>query len=220
MTRPLPLELGRVDDPYVRRAFEQVSLAWVDPSAPQPVTSLPIAPIDGQECYYRFAQNVTPTDAQSLVWHLRYDAALTKWLPVGAQEPVAAYDDTQRAQVFGVGWSQYTGAQVIARTPLPGIYRVKYGANTMLDATSNANLYLGITNNAGLFASAGATQPSTGLFACAGSGSPSSVTAGHASHPRITYGAGASVIFGVFVSIGQNVVAGGRYLELYPVQIG
>lgn len=187
---------------------------------PPKVTSLPTNPIDGQECYYSFAQTVVPADAQPILWHLRYDSVVGKWIPVGDQQPVTAFDGTQRSQTFGVGWSQYTGAVLSAQVPLAGMYRAKYGAGHALDSSALANLYVGLTDSAGLFPSAGATSPTGGLSAAAGSGTSSTWSEAHGMNPRVTYAALQSAIWGCFTSVGQAVYMNNRYIELYPVQVG
>lgn len=80
----LPLELGAVQDPYVRRAFEQ--LAQQFPVGASGLASglagtvLPAAPINGQEYFY------VADATNGVVWHLKYRAAsasASKWEYVG-----------------------------------------------------------------------------------------------------------------------------------------
>ena len=173
------------------------------------VTSIPTAPVDGQEVYYRFAQTVVPVEAQTLLWHLRFDAALSKWLPVGRQEPIMAWDNAQRSQAFGAGWSQFT-QQLAATAPVGGRYRIRWGANGVLSSSAVVNIWVGLIVNGAW----------TNDYGSAGSGSTATWSMAAASS-RFTVGpADLSVYWGMFPSAGTTCNAWGRYIEMHPVEIG
>jgi len=182
------------------------------------VTALPTAPFDGQEIIYRFVQSVqivsvNGADPQVLLWRLRYDAAVGKWLPVGSQEPVCAYDGGSHSQSFGAGWSQFTGAVLSISVPLPGIYRFKFGANYYYNNTSS-------NNQIGLYDGPTATWGGLNLYTYA-PGTVNNYNAAHASVKRVgAVPAGSGWTWGTFPSGGGTVGAAGLYIEAYPVQIG
>lgn len=173
-------------------------------------TSLPASPVDGQEVIYRFAQTVLPADPQVLLWRLRYDAAVGKWLPVGAQEPVFAYDATSRAQSFGAGPSQFSAQIVQAFVPLLGIYRMEIGAHQALCSSGTDNVFLLVSD--------GSTWVTVGSI---GTGTPTTWSTMNGGQARRTIVAGGSAIWGCQPgSTTQTINAAGRYLRLFPVQIG
>lgn len=112
--------------------------------ASAPVTSLPPAPFDGQEIYYRFQQTVNPTDATLLIWHLRWDAAGGYWVPVGEQPPIYAIDGFQRSTSFSANtWGGVDPADPTLNVPRAGEYRLEWGNNNML-SPAGSNCWVGL----------------------------------------------------------------------------
>lgn len=173
---------------------------------------LPANPLDGQECNYAFQQTVVPADTQWLNWHLRYDQMADLWLPVGSQEPVCAQDAGSRSQAFGAGWSQYTGANLIAYVPLAGVYRFHFGQNYFYN-----NI---VSNNwVGLYDGPSATWAGNGLFTYV-PGTPANYNSSVGSWKRPgVVPAGSAWQWGVFPSAGGTVGASDRFIQIYPVQI-
>ena len=192
---------------------------WIDtdavtPAVKQPlVTALPASPSDGDEVLYRFAQTTVPVNPEVRLWHLRYDAAAPgtyKWLPVGAQEPVAAFDSPERTQAFGVGWSQYT--QVLGATPpLLGAYRMAFGAGRILSSSATVNLWTGLWVNG--------VWPGPPGHGSAGSGATATYSTAAALF-RATLTGFTAVYWGCYPSANSTIVAANRYVELYPVAVG
>lgn len=173
--------------------------------------SLPASPLDGQEIVYRFAQTVVPADPQVLLWRLRWDAALAKWLPVGAQEPVFAYDSVQRGQSFGGGsGSQFSAQSLYAVAPLAGIYRLEIGAAQALVSSGTDNCYQQVGDGTGWL-----------TVGSIGSGAPATWSTMNGGQPRRTIAAGGAAYWAVALgSTTQTVNASGRFVKLFPVQIG
>lgn len=177
------------------------------------VTSLPTG-TDGMEIYYRFTQTVTPVDAQVLLWHLVWDAAISKWLPVGAQEPVMARDNgNQSAAISANAWNTPYVNFTSAAVPLAGTYRMSFGIGKFW-INAAGNWYTAINVNG--FPSPNGTQPSSGAIATAEAGSFYSGMHGTWKGPLV---AAFGYTFGLYSTVAGTADSQGQYLQIYPVQI-
>jgi hypothetical protein len=105
------------------------------------VTALPGSPLDGQEVYY-------VADATNGVnWHLRYTAAITKWVLVGGQ-PLQVYDVNQVTRA-SASFGDFSTAGPSLTIPLAGDYMVEWTTNVgdQNDAPS-FDSFVGIKNAA------------------------------------------------------------------------
>ena len=86
------------------------------------VTSLPVAPVDGQECFF------LADGATGIVWHLRFRAASPnthKWEYVGGR-PLRAEVATSETHPTALGDAATVGPSLV--TPLAGVYDYAWGS--------------------------------------------------------------------------------------------
>jgi hypothetical protein len=185
------------------------------------VTTLPATPQDEEEVDYLFQQTVMPADATWRTWRLRYHASIAAWLPVGVQEPVYAEDGTQRGQAFGVGWSEFTGAQCLAYLPLRGLYRFEFGAgmaynNVISNNYAGLNLWNG---SAYAWPSTGTTQPTSGAYAVGAN--HNAAYGGIHGNKKVSavQRVGDPATLGVFGSAAGTWSANNRYIRAFPMRI-
>jgi hypothetical protein len=88
--------------------------------APPLVTTLPVGPVDGQECYYQNAAMAT----EGIIWHLRYRAAggTYKWEFLGGQSLFNEQDTGSTTSV--TSWSATTPGGPQITVPLAGVYSI------------------------------------------------------------------------------------------------
>jgi hypothetical protein len=116
------------------------SSGFIQVNAPTRVTSLPVAPYDGQEVYY------VADAANGILWHLRYNAASAsayKWECVGA--PAALCAANESSVTLAVGVADTANAIVL---PLAGDYEVSWGA---CQTHTTGQFALGVGQSASLF---------------------------------------------------------------------
>lgn len=125
--------------------WQCIAGAWVLLFAYAPhVTSLPVSPIDGQECKYL-------ADATNgIVWHLRYRAASAstyKWEYVGGSGLYTAWSGDQSLTVDNAGgtWRTYAFLPSLS-VPFAGDYTVTAEHLTYINGPSTtASLWLDVT---------------------------------------------------------------------------
>jgi hypothetical protein len=180
---------------------------------PPTVTSLPLQPLDGQECYYRFTPTATPANAIPLFWHLRYDLVTAKWYPVNDPVPLEAFFAAGVSTSMGSGaWGTYDANDPRVTTPLPGIYDIETGTSeTYAGVAINMNVGIGIN---------GTVIPDR-------EGGMSSFTAGwpvtgYANYRGVALNANDIIRQYYFLTTAgpQNVVMRGRYILMRPRRIG
>lgn len=113
-------------------------------------TSLPVAPVDGQEFYYIADATL------GVVWHLRYRAASAsayKWEFVGGSYLYSQNIGASGVTGTGSGFSELAGgAGPDVIVPLAGDYEADYGAEAYNSAaaTNVVNLSVGLTGAGGV----------------------------------------------------------------------
>lgn len=111
---------------------------------PQYVTSLPTAPVNGQEIYY--AADVT----NGVIWHLRYNGTSSssyKWEFIGGSD-LRTFDNAESGPVSSpspAAWTNINTA-ISVTVPLAGDYR--YSAASNINVASAGNTYLGVATTA------------------------------------------------------------------------
>lgn len=123
----LSLELGAIQDANVRRAFEQIAqrfpIGATDLGSGLAGTTLPGAPVNGQEFYY------VADAANGVVWHLKYRAAggTSKWECVGG--PALFSEVTTATTTTSATYANpVAGSGPSVTVPLAGDYEVMIGA--------------------------------------------------------------------------------------------
>jgi len=184
------------------------------------VTSLPPAPVDGQEIYFKFTQSVLPANAQARYWHLRYVTADTAWYPVGGQVPIRAGDPALRTQALTANtWSSGMTPSTVCQIPLKGTYMIGWGGGKVFGGSAAGTAFMGLMIGAA-FPTSNPTAPddkAASFFGGSGIGFQST----HASQEvtlTATDGTQAPGL-GLFCTAANTVSAGNRYLELYPTRL-
>lgn len=95
------------------------------------VTSLPSNPRDGQDCFYK-----TSTGE---VWHLRYNASVSKWDFVGGT-PLVSEIDNDEVRAVAAAYAALGTAGPSITVPLAGDYWVDFGANIYTNVAFSANM--------------------------------------------------------------------------------
>jgi hypothetical protein len=172
------------------------------------VSVLPSIPVDGQECYYRFIPSQTPATTIPLLWHLRWDAATSAWLPVGDQRPVKAIYYPGATTSMGSGaWGTYDANDPRLSVPLNGTYECETGYGECYGGGSTMNC--GFGKNGTPVAEAGSY--------IAGSGAG---TAQCIADPQVLLTTDAIRQFYWLSAAGaQNIVFRGRYIQIRPMRI-
>lgn len=111
------------------------------------VSTLPSAPVDGQEVFYQTASMAT----DGIAWHLRYrsgSASTYKWELVGGlpwQSTVTA--GQSNSGTSNATWSVMPTTQVNRTAPLAGEYLVTFGAGTGFTTSAGSSAYLNFSIN-------------------------------------------------------------------------
>lgn len=108
-------------------AVRTTPMPWLPNTGVNFVTSLPTAPLDGQEIFYVADLNA------GIVWHLKYrnaDPSEFKWMFLGGGCLYSKVDGN--SVVNTAGFSNFGGPSLIL--PLAGDYEVTYGARAIADA--------------------------------------------------------------------------------------
>jgi hypothetical protein len=179
-------------------------------SSPPLVTSLPSPAADGQEVYYRFTPNTTPASTIPLLWYLRYDAAISAWLPIGDQRPIlAAYYPGSSTSMGVNAWGTYDANDPRLTIPLLGTYEVECGLSEVYGPTA-ANFAIGLAKN-GVQWSEGGAAWSTANWAVAGQ-----------LRDINTFVVNDTLRMYYFLAAGapMNIVMRGRYVTARPMRIG
>lgn len=140
--------------------------AFVQINAPTKVTSLPVAPVDGQEVYF------VADAANGVLWHLRYNAGSAsayKWELVGGSSLYSLADGhVETTSATHVALSG--GPSIVA--PLSGDYEIEFGGRlyTVNAAGTSAqmNIFVGAAMGSGLDSFQGSAGASITLFAANG----------------------------------------------------
>lgn len=226
----VPIYVGAANDGGVRCWINMQAGQWYDlasvefdtetvaayPSAsigPPKVTSLPTNPVDGQEVYFSFLPTTVPASVVPLLWHLRYDASIPCWLPVGNQRPAVAHYQTGASTSMGVSaWGTYDANDPRVTVPLTGTYEVETGSSEVYGGAGNL-FYTSIFRNG--------TQMSAQY--------ESNVTlATNASGPLRLYVPDVGLTVNdivrqyYYLNAGapQNIIMRGRYMSIRPMRIG
>lgn len=111
---------------------------------PALVTSLPSAPVDGQECY------VLADASNGVIWNLRYRAAASssyKWEFVGGAALRAVGADASINALAAAGWYPAGPTILQIAAPLPGEYEVTHNAGIARPPNYGVmDIYAGIYN--------------------------------------------------------------------------
>jgi hypothetical protein len=212
--RPAALRAGRIYRAVDTGSWSlDTGTAWValQPTPPR-VSALPGAPVDGQEIYY------AASDANGVVWHLRYNAASAspyKWECIGGPA-LSAEVASAGVTATGAVWTD-TGAGITV--PLAGDYVIEYGTHVSSFQGGPAAVYL-----APKIGAAAIQQNPDGNIAV-----PVSAlgTAGYTSAAGIWRAARRNVAAAAtLVKLQYQVVSAGQYslygieLHLRPVRVG
>jgi hypothetical protein len=132
--------------------------AFVQIDAPPKVTSLPVAPVDGQECY--LAVDTAAAYGGPYLWHCRYNASLSgtsKWEVISGValrvEGITVRDWNAvgvptRATTYAA-LSDNLGPKIAV--PAAGVYEMECKATASMEAASSlAGMYMNVVGDAGV----------------------------------------------------------------------
>jgi hypothetical protein len=128
---PYPIPDDSVDVPRDIQALA-AKLDALTALKPAIVSSLPVSPVDGDECYFQTSNMANA----GVVWHLRYRAAISdssKWEFLGGMSLQA---QTNNTSVFsnGAGWKRFP-APLQVPLPVKGVYFVRGQTQLQIGAT-------------------------------------------------------------------------------------
>ena len=116
--------------------------------APPVVTSLPVAPTDGQRILYKFTPSGVSVDSRLTLWHLYYNDADHSWYPIGEQTPIFAYYGPLASTAFAANsWGHVDSNDPFITVPRAGDYRVEWGANSSENSSAGINYWIGLFVN-------------------------------------------------------------------------
>lgn len=207
--------LANVLDAYIDITFDiETVLAMpggpMGPIAtPLVVTALPTVPYDGQEIYYRFVPTQTPASTIPIIWHLKWDAATSAWLPVGDQRPILAFYSAGQSISMGSGsWGTYDANDPRVTAPLAGIYEVECGVSECYGGGTAFNIGIGQQGTV-------SAQLESGCMLAAGGG-------GHQELKTVLTTALNDLFrqyYWLTAAGAQNIVMRNRYMQIRPLRI-
>jgi len=158
---PYPTPDDSVDVPRDIQALA-VKLDGYSSLRPPAVTSLPGAPVDGQEVYY--LADVT----NGVIWHLRYNAAAAKWQYLGGSPlQVTQTGSSGQSTANNTTWTDLTGMPTLT-IPLAGSYWLTiYGAIQQAAASALAEARVTAFNQAETMSTAAAIATTTAQYVTA-----------------------------------------------------
>lgn len=180
------------------------------------VTALPVAPVDGQEVIWRFVPVTTPATTVPLLWHLRWDAAISAWLPVGEQRPVyAAYAPGAAVSMGANAWGTYDANDPRVTAPRAGVYEIEGGVGECYGTMQGFYISAGIntvvnTTLTGEASTAGATTYSPQIGGSMQMRTPETTLALNDLIRQFYY---------LWSTGPQNIVMRDRYIQIKPLRI-
>lgn len=116
------------------------------------VTALPTtgpgggALVDGQECYFRPDPNNTAGN-NGVAWHLKYNAALAKWLCIGGPPWLSVFNVASHVDMAtNANYAAFASTPSFT-APFPGLYRVRFGHSCFHTAGAGASIFMAPSAN-------------------------------------------------------------------------